>query len=94
MTQRKIVLPIIHMNGTSACDLVRVRDEAYLKIQEALESMRQVAPNGRDYYPEPGRMVKAEEQHRRRCRVLSDLLEELDEEIGLLNGGQSQGFLG
>ena len=77
-----ITLPIVHLNGTSAAELVRVRSDAYDAIQAALEAMRHVAPNGRDYYPEPGRMEIAQEQHERRCRVLANIMAELEWEIG------------
>jgi cell division protein FtsB len=47
--------------------------------------MKRAAPNGRDYYVEPGLLQKAEEQHRRRLQVIHDLREELETEVQQLD---------
>lgn len=80
------VCPIVHDNGTSKAELLRLREEAYAAISDTVEKLRQMAPNGRDYYPEPGRMEQAEEQHKRRCRALTDMLTELEAECLAING--------
>jgi hypothetical protein len=77
----EIVLPIIHMNGTSAKSLIEERNMAYNALQEAYGFLKHMAPNGRDYYPEPGRMEKATAQHLRRLSVIHDLMNELEFEI-------------
>lgn len=81
----EIILPIIHMNGTSKESLMNDLETAFFAINNALDAMRQIAPNGRDYYPQPGLMDKAIEQHTRRCLALSSLLSELETEVNLLN---------
>lgn len=80
-----IVAPIIHLNGTSAERLKEALEETYLKLSEAVEALRQGCPNGRDYYPQPGLMKQAEEQHYRRIKVLRDLQAELEKECELID---------
>lgn len=77
-----IVLPIVHLNGTSAESLINARDEAYRALSDALMAFREVAPNGRDYYPDPGRMERAVAQHQRRCETIYGLMLELEYEVG------------
>lgn len=79
------VMPFVHMNGTSAEELLQVREDAYSAISEALDKLRQMAPNGRDYYPVPGSMEKAVQQHQRRMKALSDIMTELEEEATYIN---------
>lgn len=75
------VLPIVHLNGTSRERLLAVRDVAYCKLDAAMDAMRDMAPNGRDYYPQPGLMEKAVEQHQRRLSVVKALMDEIQEEV-------------
>jgi hypothetical protein len=83
-----VVAPIVHFNGTSACELVRLRSDAYDAIQEAARVLAQMGPNGRDYYPKPGLMDKAVAQHDRRMQTLRDLMMELENEIATIEGTQ------
>ena len=80
-----LVLPIVHFNGTSAETLRHQRENVYFVLQQSLEVMRGMSPNGRDYYLEPGRLEKAEEQHARRCRTIAALMDEIETEIGELD---------
>lgn len=75
-----VVLPTVHLNGTSSKELCQLREDAYLAINAALDAMRQMAPNGRDYYPVPGSMERAQEQHRRRCLALQRVADEISYE--------------
>ena len=79
-----IIAPIIHLNGTSAEHLLNHLFDAYNGLQDAYERLKLCAPNGRDFYPEPGRMDKAEAQHRRRLQTVHDLMNELEREIELI----------
>ena len=81
-----VVTPVIHFNGTSACELVRLRSDAYDAIQEAARVLANMAPNGRDYYPKPGLMDKAVAQHQRRMQTLRDLMQEIENEIATIEG--------
>ena len=75
-----IVTPIIHMNGTSKRALIDQLCTAYRAVQDAMDALRQASPNGRDFYPEPGRLQKAEAQHRARQERLQAVLESLEAE--------------
>lgn len=83
--KHSITTPIIHLNGTPKQMLLDQLNNAYRKIDEAIYALRRAAPNGRDYYPEPGRMDWAVEQHDRRMRALCDLLSEIECEIQMID---------
>lgn len=80
MSQTEVVIPCVHMNGTSADELIRLRCDVIEKLHEAYEALKQMGPNGRDYYPEPGKMDRAIEQHRRRQLAVDALIAELNQE--------------
>ena len=84
METQNIVIPIVHLNGTSRKSLIAQREEFYSKLFSAARALCEMGPNGRDYYPEPGRMEKAIAQHERRLSILRDLLAEIETEIGML----------
>jgi hypothetical protein len=46
----KIIVPAIHLNGTSKESLVEALEDAYISIGNAYDALRECAPNGRDYY--------------------------------------------
>lgn len=79
-----MTLPIIHLNGTSRDELIHLRCEVYSALSTVEEALRQMNPNSRDYYPEPGLMEKAIEHHRRRQKIVADLRDEIEKEIGLI----------
>lgn len=81
-----IITPIVHLNGSSKTMLIEELSGAFDAVRDALYAMGKAAPNPRDYYPEPGRMEKALEQHSRRMKTLSDLMDELETEIGMIEG--------
>jgi hypothetical protein len=75
------ICPILHMNGTSKKSLVDGREGAYIKIQEAIKALCEMAPNGRDYYLVDGLMGRAQAQHDRRISILIALQDEIIAEI-------------
>ena len=77
----KPILPIIHQNGTHPDSLIEALSRFRWYVATAQEKIGTISPNGRDYYPDPGRMDLAVEQHQRRSKVLTDLIAELDAEI-------------
>lgn len=83
---QKPILPIIHLNGDSKEALMSQRCDALLAIQEAMDSLRGMAPNGRNYYPVDGLMEKAQAQQRRRAAVLQALYDEIEAEALSLDG--------
>lgn len=82
-----VVSPIIHLNGTSKQRLLDALSEAYWAVGQAMDKLRHCAPNGRDYYPEPGRMERACEQHDMRGRYLKAVLDSLQAEVDAIGFG-------
>jgi hypothetical protein len=72
-----VVTPIVHMNGTGKQTLLNQREDVYTALREVERCICQMAPNGRDYYPEPGRMELAQAQHARRLGMLKQLMSEM-----------------
>lgn len=87
---RKIIMPMVHLNGTSKDELIRLREDVYSKLQEVYDSLRQMAPNGRDYYLIPGAMTLATEQHLRRLSLIGELSSEIEQEIGHIENPRPQ----
>lgn len=79
-----IIAPIIHGNGTSAARLIEVLSDAYCRLDEAYTALRQCAPNGRDYYPKPGLLEKAQEQHMKRLGAVAGVMESLEAEMAAI----------
>ena len=79
-----IIAPIVHMNGTSRAELELQLQNAYMSLHNAYDAMKRAAPNGRDYYPVPGLMERAVEQHMRRLREVGDVMDEIEAELGML----------
>jgi hypothetical protein len=89
-TQKTIQCPMIHMNGTSAVDLLKGLEDAYSAVGVALDSMRNIGPNGRDYYPlGPEAMEAAQTQHRDRALRLHNVREELEAIIGAIDARET-----
>ena len=64
------VVPIIHLNGDRPEVLLANLNDAYRAVRAAIEAARQCSPNGRNYYPEPGRLARAQAQHNERLDKL------------------------
>jgi hypothetical protein len=75
-----VVTPFLHSNGTSKKELLDLRKAAYRALIPVAGALKRMAPNGRDYYPDPGRMERAVAQHTRRIEVVRALMEELEQE--------------
>ena len=73
-----MMLPTVHMNGTSREDLLESYCEAISAILIALETLARTAPNGRDYYPQgPDACAIASREHDARKRALMKVMDEL-----------------
>jgi hypothetical protein len=77
---KTFILPIIHSNGTSKEELVELRCECGRVLSHAMEALGAMAPNGRDYYPKPGLIEKALDQHWKRMKMLKDLHRDISDE--------------
>lgn len=49
-----MITPKLNINGSSATDLIEPRQQAWKAIDDVVELLQQIAPNGRDY---PGNAV-------------------------------------
>lgn len=75
-------LPTIHLNGTSKQSLIDGLCEASGAIGLAYASLKQTAPNGRDYYPQgPAALEAAIAEHNGRLLRLDAVMDEVDELI-------------
>lgn len=74
-----LIIPVIHLNGTSRERLVDAVTTVLGHLREARLAMREMSPNGRDYYTAPGRMELAVDQHWRWMKEADELISELDE---------------
>lgn len=72
-----LIFPTVHMNGTSALDLLEQHTKAMRAVSDAIEALPQ--PNGRDYYPQSSTAVyEATEQMMRWGRVLEVVRKEIE----------------
>lgn len=78
--QSHVIIPIIHLNGDRRETLMAQLETAYLAVGAAIRALQVCAPNGRNYYPEPGRMQKAEAQHADRMAHLGAVYRSLEAE--------------
>jgi len=73
-----MMLPTIHMNGTSARALRWGYCNAISAIHDALEALACTAPNSRDYYPQGhDACITADREHDARTCALIKVLNEL-----------------
>lgn len=77
------MFPTIHLNGTSASDLLDGIKDAVCAVNAAIDAIAKAAPNARDYYPQgPQAFAAADLEHRTRLARLHDIHAEL-EAIGI-----------
>ncbi len=87
---KTIQCPLIHLNGTTADSLIEELNEAYIAIDAALDAMRKIGPNGRDYYPlGPEAMEAATTQHRSRAMRLQNVKDELEAIINAIDAKET-----
>lgn len=73
-----MIVPTVHMNGTSKDELLRQIEIAHAAINHAIEGLAGAAPNARDYYVQgPGAFPQARAEHEARMHKLSDVMSEL-----------------
>lgn len=73
-----MMIPTVHLNGTSREELMQQIRDAYDALFSALEKLRAMTPHGRDYYvqgPESGQ--KARDEHEVRIKMVLYVVNEL-----------------
>ena len=75
-----MIRPILNNNGTDAFDLIDARRNAMDLINELIDALKQVTPNGRDYIGDTDRLTADRNLHFDRLAALHTLREELLDE--------------
>jgi hypothetical protein len=75
-----MIRPTLNPNGSSAFDLMNPRRNAMILIDEVIEALKQVTPNGRDYLGDIERLVVDRNTHFDRLAALHTLRNELLDE--------------
>ena len=74
----QLIIPTVHLNGTSRQALVDGYNEACTALQGALGALQDAEPNARDYYPQgDGVFAAARAQHAERIAVVRKVFDEL-----------------
>lgn len=78
METQTITLPTIHRNGTAACDLLEDYCKCGSAIRDAIRTLENAGPNGRDYYPQGARATsQAMREREARIAKLAEVLAEI-----------------
>ena len=78
MTEQ-ILVPTVHLNGTSKDELIRQFSEAICAVHEAGRKLAAACPNGRDLYVQgPGAILDAMRQHEDRLKRIKSVATELE----------------
>lgn len=86
-----MMVPTIHLNGTSAERLLEALEAAYIAVGEAQQKLAEAAPNGRDYYPQGAdALYKAQDEHFARMQRLEDVKRELQEQVDAILAQQQR----
>lgn len=73
-----MMLPTIHLNGTSKGELMRQLQAASAALLDAIHAMQNAAPNGRDYYPQGDNAIQAATvEHSARITKVEDVRAEI-----------------
>ena len=75
-----MTFPTIHMNGTSADDLLETYRNALDALSDAQDALAECGPNGRDYYPQGAEAISAAQaEHWKRRKMLTAIHDEIQE---------------
>jgi hypothetical protein len=79
------ISPTLNINGTSAADLIDPRLAAFDHLTKAIDSLRQVTPNGRDYPGDAERCDADRQAHYDRILTLNAIKERIYAEAVAIN---------
>jgi hypothetical protein len=75
---QEIMVPMVHLNGTSKQSLLDQYENAIKALEDAKDVLLKSAPNGRDYYPKgPDAYEIARKQHYSRTAKINQVINEL-----------------
>lgn len=81
-----MISPIVNINGTSKDDLINPRLAALDHINDVIEELKNVTPNGRDYPGDTERCMADRQIHYDRINTLRNLYNHLYEEAIAIKG--------
>ena len=81
------MLPFINMNGTIREALIEGRLDVLNKLQDAIDSLQNIAPHGRDAFDKE-HWCKMSDVFNRRLETLNNLKNELETEAFALSDGE------
>jgi hypothetical protein len=80
MRTRSMLKPTVHLNGTSRGELERLHEQAFHKLGEAIDSLLEAAPNGRDFYTQgDSAYAEARKEHEARVARVRSVRGEIEE---------------
>jgi hypothetical protein len=82
-----MIQPIININGTSRDEHIALRRAALNAIRNAIDAVRSLAPNGRDYPGQPERCEADRKAHFNRLAALHELKQEIMNEALAIQRG-------
>jgi hypothetical protein len=86
-----MMLPRVHLNGTSKKELIEQYEQALDALYTACDKLHNAYPNARDYYPQYyNAIARAMDEHRSRMNRLSDVRRELEDILSHILGQQVQ----
>lgn len=76
-----LMVPTVHLNGTSKRELLEQLEHAHLAVNKAMTELSKASPNARDYYVQSNvhAFSKAVDEHCDRMKRLKSVLDELEE---------------
>jgi hypothetical protein len=85
-----MIRPTLNISGSSAADLIQPRRDAMDHLMDAIEALKQITPNGRDYLGDRDRFIDDRTTHFDRIAALHTLRNELlDEALHIGNQGRA-----
>lgn len=73
-------IPTVHLNGSSATELLRLNLNARHAVQQAIEDLQAASPNARDFYVQgDDAFPAAAREHKDRFKRLEAVLAEFNE---------------
>lgn len=86
------VAPLLHMNGSSATDLLDGYREVLTRLRGAREALQRHGPNQRDYYAKSDGDTAwrtAQAEHTTRLQALDDIIDDIESMADHVDGQES-----